>query len=143
METDKEAARNKYLNQIDSKHNHDFVIKIKKNDGEISIGIAQVWSYVEHRHSWELGFGMLPDYQSNGYGYDAVKLVVQYTFQELNARKIVGMCNRNNLKSIKLMEKLNMSREGIFKEELKWNGEYHDQYFYSILKREWEVNNMD
>lgn len=143
VENDKEAAKNKYLSQIGSKHHYDFIVKIESDEGDIPIGIVQVWSYVEHRNSWELGFGMLPEYQSNGYGYEAVKLLLQFSFKQLNARKIVAMCNSQNLKSINLMEKLNMNREGIFKEELKWNGEYCNQFFYSILQREWFADNLN
>ncbi len=31
-----------------------------------------------------------------------------------------------------------MTREGTFKQELKWNDEWQDQHFYSILFSEWE-----
>ncbi|OBR66522.1 GCN5 family acetyltransferase [Paenibacillus oryzae] len=146
VEKDKEAARSKYREQMNSQYHYDFVITKESNDSESTdlespIGIVQAWSYVEHRHSWELGFGMLADYQGKGYGYEAVQLLLQYMFETTNARKIVGMCNSKNVKSIKLMEKLNMTREGIFKEEFLWNGNYCDQYFYSILKKEWQSAN--
>lgn len=31
-----------------------------------------------------------------------------------------------------------MVREGIFREELYWNGQCVDQYFYAILEREYQ-----
>ncbi|MNW63315.1 putative ribosomal N-acetyltransferase YdaF [compost metagenome] len=94
-----------------------------------------------HRSSWELGFGILPEYQGYRYGYEAVRLLHDYAFKELEVRKIVGMCNNHNQRSINLMEKLQMRREGTFKQELKWNDKWHDQHFYSILVSEWENQN--
>ncbi|GAK42949.1 hypothetical protein TCA2_5443 [Paenibacillus sp. TCA20] len=64
--------------------------------------------------------------------------MLHFAFKEFGAHKVVGMCNSSNLKSIKLMEKLQMKREGIFKQEVKWNSAWHDQYFYSILDSEWK-----
>nr|WP_276614167.1 GNAT family protein [Paenibacillus favisporus] len=75
-------------------------------------------------------------YQGNGFAYEATMLLLEFAFEKLEAHKVVGMCNCNNLQSAKLMEKLGMRREGTFREELMWNNQWHDQYFYSILARE-------
>lgn len=139
IETDHDQARDKYVSQMGSSHNHDFVIVISADGESVPIGIVQIWSYVEHRDSWEIGFGILPEYQGRGYGAEAARLLMHYAFHELNAHKVVGMCNSHNQRSSRLMEKLGFQREGIFKEELKWNGGWHDQYFYSILDWEWKA----
>ncbi|MEF3353870.1 GNAT family protein [Paenibacillus sp. GYB006] len=137
VENDHNVIKSKYLEQMNSNTHVDFIMTIETDNEIKRIGLVQIWSYVAHRSSWELGFGILPEYQGHGYGYEAVKLLVDYVFKELEARKIVGMCNSLNHKSINLMEKLKMTREGIFKQELKWNDEWHDQHFYSILVSEW------
>lgn len=49
---------------------------------------------------------------------------------------VYEMCNAQNKRSALLMEKVGMKREGIFREELFWNDQYVDQYFFSILKSE-------
>jgi len=41
------------------------------------------------------------------------------------------------MKSMNLMEKLGMRREGTFKEELMWKNQWVDQYFYAILDTEY------
>jgi [ribosomal protein S5]-alanine N-acetyltransferase len=138
VESDKRVVREKYLEKIDSKYSYDFIIE-KIIDGKvIPVGLAQIWSYIEHRRSWELGFAVLPDYQGHGHGYDATKLLLEFAFNNLGSHKIVGMRNCINQKSIQLMEKLGMRREGIFKEELFWRNQWYDQYFYSILEREYQ-----
>lgn len=73
------------------------------------VGLAQIWSYVERRKRWELGFAILSDHQGHGCGYDAIKLLLEFAFNNLEAHK-VGMCNCENQKSIKSMEKLGVRR---------------------------------
>lgn len=141
VEADRNVVKEKYIDKIDSKYSYDFIIEKIQDGVVIPIGLVQIWSYVEHRKSWELGFGILPDHQGNGYGYEAIQLMLGFTFNDLEAHKVVGMCNCKNEKSSKLMEKLGMSREGIFKKELFWCNEWHDQYFYSILDSEYKANN--
>nr|WP_255723361.1 GNAT family protein [Sporosarcina sp. ACRSL] len=140
VESDRNVVKETYLQKMNTPHSYDFIVK-STVDGEVkSIGLAQIWCYVEHRKSWELGFAILPSYQGNGFGYETTKLLLEFAFERLQAHKVVGMCNCNNLKSVKLMESLSMKREGTFKEELFWNNQWHDQYFYSILDREY-LNN--
>lgn len=95
-----------------------------------------MWSYVDHRRSWELGFALLSEYAGKGYGSEATRLLLQFAFQELQAHKVVGMCNSQNVRSAALMQHVRMTREAVFKEELWWNNEWTDQHFFSILDKE-------
>jgi RimJ/RimL family protein N-acetyltransferase len=38
------------------------------------------------------------------------------------------------------MEKIGMQRDGHLREALKWQGEWSDEFVYSILDREWKAN---
>ncbi|WP_020616449.1 GNAT family N-acetyltransferase [Paenibacillus daejeonensis] len=138
VETDANQVKAKYLEQISSEHNFDFIITRTTYEGAEPIGLASIWSYVEHRKSWEIGFGLLPYHQGFGYGYSATKQLIHYAFEKLNAHKVVAMCNSNNLHSARLMKNVGMRREGIFREELEWKDVWVDQWFFSILKREWK-----
>lgn len=143
IESDKGVVKEKYLEKINSKHSYDFIIEKIQDGVVIPVGIVQIWNYVEHRKSWELGFAVLPEHQGNGFGYEAVNLMLEFVFNNLEAHKVIGMCNCNNQKSSKLMEKLGMSREGVFKKELFWCDEWHDQYFYAILDSEYKANKLN
>ncbi|TQR46276.1 GNAT family N-acetyltransferase [Paenibacillus popilliae] len=133
VESDKEKVRNKYLEQMNSTSQYDFVITKEADGKSIPVGLAQIWSYSEHRKSWELGFAIIPEFQGHGYGLEAINLLLDFSFHQLGAHKVVAMCNCHNMKSMNLMEKLGMRREGTFKEELMWKGQWVDQYFYAIL----------
>ncbi|MBN3522306.1 GNAT family N-acetyltransferase [Paenibacillus apiarius] len=137
-----QAVREKYLhkiNEIDDACSFDFIVSLTEDDKKTLIGLAQVWSYIEYRKSWELGYAILPEYGSNGYGTEAARLLLKFAFETLDAHKVVGMCNSKNTRSASLMERIGMTREAIFKEELFWQNQWTDQYYYSILEKEYYV----
>ena len=71
-----------------------------------------------------------------------MKRIIQYSFEECDAHRIIAMCNPENIPSWKVMERLNMRREGhlkkqaFFKVSSKGKPLWHDSYLYAILKEE-------
>ncbi len=59
----------------------------------------------------DVGFALLPDYEEQGYAYEAAKATMHYAKTSLNIDKIVGITNTENLGSIKLLNKLGLSYE--------------------------------
>jgi len=87
-----------------------------------------------------LGYYLLRPYWHKGYAYEAAQRVIQYGFEELGLHKIAAFANHKNKKSIKLMKRLGMKKEGKYKEE-EYNqrkGIWEDMVGYGLLKREWE-----
>ncbi|WP_440117807.1 GNAT family N-acetyltransferase [Paenibacillus sp. QZ-Y1] len=143
VETDAEKVREKYRSHFattdEKTYAYDFIIRRLDDEDDSPIGLMQMWSYVDHRKSWELGFAVLPEYAGKGYGSEAAYLLLQFAFQGLQAHKVVGMCNAQNVRSAALMQHVGMRREAVFKEELWWNNEWTDQYFFSILDKEFKL----
>ncbi|MFE6078186.1 GNAT family N-acetyltransferase [Paenibacillus sp. NPDC057886] len=140
VETDADKVRDKYRSHFstadEKPYAYDFIIRrLEDSEGE-PIGLIQMWGYVDHRKSWELGFALLPNYVGNGYGSEATNLLLKFAFRGLHAHKVVGMCNAQNVRSASLMQHVGMTREAVFKEELWWNNQWTDQYFFSILEKE-------
>ncbi|PQP82646.1 GNAT family N-acetyltransferase [Paenibacillus sp. PCH8] len=142
VETDEEKVHEKYRSHFpatdEEAYAYDWVIRRVNDPVNTPIGIVQMWSYVDFRKSWELGYAVLPEYAGNGYGSEATQLLLQFAFQEIQAHKVVGMCNSENVRSAALMEHVGMTREAVYKEELWWNNQWTDQYFYSILDKEFK-----
>lgn len=140
VELNKEVVREEYIQKIENKEqptSYDFIVTIHTDKTKTSIGLAQIWNNSEFRKSWEIGFAILPEYRGKGYGSEATQLLLQFAFEKLDAHKVVGMCNSNNISSASLMNRIGMSREAIFKEELFWQNKWVDQYYFSILEREY------
>ena len=93
--------------------------------------------------TWEIGYVFNPLYYGKGYATESCRRILDYGFKELNARRIVAMCNPDNIPSWKLLERLNMRREGYlrrnvyFKCDDKGKPIWNDTYQYAILAEEW------
>ena len=93
--------------------------------------------------TFELGFVFHPDYQGKGYAYESAQALIQYAFDELMARRIIALCNPQNEKSWRLMERLGLRREGhlrkniFFKRDKAGHPLWQDTYEYAILAKEW------
>ena len=143
VQSDEVVVRKKYIDKIGNKEkvrSYDFLIYMLVEGDKTPIGLVQIWSYIEYRKSWEIGFAILPEYRGQEYGSEAAKLLLQFAFDELGAHKVVGMCNSMNKSSATLMERIGMTKEAVFKEELFWRNQWTDQYNYSILEKEFALS---
>jgi [ribosomal protein S5]-alanine N-acetyltransferase len=65
--------------------------------------------------TWEIGYVFNPLFWGKGYATEASNRILQYGFEELGAHRIIGKCNPENTASWKLLERMSMRREGIYK----------------------------
>jgi len=73
-----------------------------------------------------------------GYGEEALKLTIEFGFEELNFHRIQLTVLEYNEPAIKLYEKLGFKREGVYREFIHRDGRRYDMYLYGILRSEWE-----
>ena len=81
------------------------------------------------------------DYWGQGYGSEAMVLILQFAFHELNLHSIHLTAFAYNTRAIALYERLGFRREGAYREYLHRDGQRYDMLIYGILRREWEARN--
>ncbi len=92
---------------------------------------------------WELGFVFNKTYQGRGYASESAGALLGHAFSSLRARRIVALCNPENERSWRLLERLGMTREGrlrqdaYFKKDGAGNPMWFDTLIYGLLRREW------
>ncbi|MEN1970567.1 GNAT family protein [Lentibacillus sp. N15] len=75
----------------------------------------------------------------NGYGTEAMALLLEYGFEVLNLHRIGLDVYSFNKRGIKSYEKLGFKQEGIIRDELFYDGEYHDLIIMGVLKNEFHL----
>ena len=90
----------------------------------------------------ELSEGMLwytmhPSYWGQGYATEAARAMVDFGFRELRLHRIWADCDPANAGSVRVLEKLEMRREGHLLENAWIKGAWVDSLIYAILDREW------
>ena len=73
----------------------------------------------------------------NGYVPEAVVVALAFAFEELDLHRIVATCDVRNVGSFGVMEKLGMRREGHFRRDREFKGEWRDTFLYAVLAEEW------
>lgn len=134
--SDKEAVRKSVLERINSDWYKEYIIKLDDPE-RTPIGELHIHWYTKERESWEIGYCIFPEYRKQGYCVEAAKIALNYAFEDWNAHKVVAMCNEFNIASSKVLEGLGMVREGIFREELPWQGKWVNQFFYCLLESDY------
>ena len=118
-----------------------FIAVCLKESGKV---IGNLYFEKQDYETYELGYLFNTDYWKNGYATESAKALINYAFKEWKARRIIAMCNPENEPSWKLLERLNMRREGHLRQNIYFktnsNDEpiWQDTYEYAILASEWE-----
>ncbi|MCD4791515.1 MAG: GNAT family N-acetyltransferase [Bacteroidales bacterium] len=114
---------------------YQFVI-IKKENNELIGDIGIHFLDTDNKQA-EIGCTLDKTYQGKGYATEALKETLDYLFNKLNKRRIIGSIDPRNIKSTGLVERLGFRKEAHFKESILINGEWIDDLVYAILKDEW------
>lgn len=79
-----------------------------------------------------------PDYSGEGYGTEAVELLVEYGFDHCRLHKFVAEVVEFNEPARHLLETIGFVEEGKQREQDFVKGEYHDCILYGLLVSEWQ-----
>jgi len=90
-------------------------------------------------HTFEIGWVSNPKYYNKGYATEAAYALLKHGFENLNLHRIIATCQPENPPSYRIMEKIGMRREGFFKKCIPHGDEWWDEYYYAILREEWNV----
>lgn len=116
----------------------DIVLAIETKEGEYvgNIGLHKIdWIF---RHG-EIGIVIgEKSYREKGLGTQAVRLLVDYAFSQLNFHRVEYRAIADNERSVKTAQKVGFKMEGRRRETVYRNGKYKDDVILGLLKEEWE-----
>lgn len=102
----KEQAENYLRNgPIKSYERNGFGLSMVETKDGIPIGMCGIIKRDNLEHP-DIGFAFLPEYASQGYGYEIASAVLTYAKNYLKLPTILAITLPNNTKSIKLLEKI-------------------------------------
>ena len=118
---------------IDDHSDRSYRFAIRPLTSEDFLGICAIdeieWP---HRVAWT-SIALGPQYLGKGFGKDAMHLVVNYAFNELNLHRLSLTVFSYNQGAIKLYESLGFRHEGTYREFLQRDGKRHDMHLYGLL----------
>ena len=103
------------------------------------IGIAGLVFSAPRFKMAEIYFKLLPESWGNGFATELARRIFQFAFQDLGLHRIEAGVATENVRSIRVLEKLGMTREGSRRKILPIRGEWKDNYHYAILDEEFKA----
>ncbi len=116
-----EEKQTHFTFKVELKDADEFIGLIAINLGKPKFKNAEIW-YKFHSSFWGKGFAT-----------EAVNKILDFGFDELQLHRIGAGCAVNNLASIRVLEKLGMTREGRKRQVLPLKDGWSDNFEYAIL----------
>jgi RimJ/RimL family protein N-acetyltransferase len=85
---------------------------------------------------WNMGIGLLPEFQGKGYGTEAQRLLVRYLFAHTQVHRIEAATDVGNIAEQRSLEKVGFQREGVMRGHAFRDGTWHDTLLYGVLRDE-------
>ena len=87
----------------------------------------------------ELVYSLSRQHWGKGLMTEAGQAVVNWAFQTYSFNRMFTTCDPRNVGSCRVLEKLGMSREGLLRNHVIWQGEVRDVMYYGILRAGWKA----
>jgi ribosomal-protein-alanine N-acetyltransferase len=98
------------------------------------IGLAGMKLSCDKFKLGEIYYKLLPDHWGKGYASEVSKTLIKLGFETFNLHKVEAGVATDNIKSIRVLEKLGMTREGLRRKILPIRGEWKDNFHYAIVE---------
>jgi len=121
------VARNSFFIGAFDKRNEHFV-------AQVYVGPVN-WDLPE----FQIGFFVDKEYEGQGYMTEAVRATLGFAFYHLSANRISAECDETNIRSMRVLERCGMVKEGLLRENKKnADGTISGTVHYGLLRREYE-----
>ncbi len=118
----------------------DFVFAIRLLDDPTMVGYIELVNIEWNNGVGQVGIGIGdPARRGKGYGSEALSLLLDFAFFELNLYRVQLFVIAYNQCAIHLYEKLGFRREGALRAYVHRDGARYDLYVYGLLRPEWET----
>ena len=104
------------------------------------VEVARIINALTDDQRAELGIAVQDKTQwSKGYGTDAIKLAMEYGFDDLELNRIELTVDEANARGRRCYEKCGFVEEGLLRQHRFVEGEFGNTVVMSVLKSEWEA----
>jgi len=101
--------------------------------GEICGVISLIMQEDVYKKTAEIGYWIGEPYWGKQVASEAVRLITEYGFKELNLIRVYAAIFEDNIGSMKVLEKNGYSKEGVFKKAVIKNNQVLDEHRYYKL----------
>ncbi len=128
----------KWYESLSSTSEKEYAFAIERKGSPAYLGGCGVHNIDGKNHHAIIGLFVGAEHRGQGYGSDALRILVRFCFNELNLNKVSLKVFSFNQRAIECYRKFGFVLEGTLRQQIFRNGGYHDELIMSILRSEWE-----
>jgi RimJ/RimL family protein N-acetyltransferase len=102
------------------------------------IGELAILDWDADNRSCGFRIALAPGSRDQGYGSEATRLVVDRVFTDLPVHRIQLEVYAFNGRAQRVYERVGFVAEGVLRDSLRWDGQYHDTVVMGVLRPDWE-----
>ena len=103
------------------------------------LGHASLFNFSEQSGRADIGYGLRREHWGQGLMHEALTAIVDYAFGPLGLRRLEADVDPANAGSLRSLERLGFSREGLLRERWQVGEEISDSVVFGLLAREWRA----
>lgn len=107
-----------------------------------AVGIIQVRSLEGHFQTAEWGFALGAPYWGNGMFIEGALMVLDFVFNDVGVHRLEARSVSYNGRGNGVLNKLGAVQEMRLRQSFLKNGQYYDQYLWSILDEDWKTREL-
>ena len=133
-----EMDREWFQNTLNDKSNKNIYFGIDELESGKFVGIIQLNNidYISGTAIWGFVIGDR-EMQGKGFGIEFSKLILDYSFNQLNIRKIISYIVKYNITSLNLFNKIGFIKEGTLRKHFFIDGAYEDVIIMALFKEDY------
>ena len=123
-------------NQVQDPRTVYFFAVIDKRSHQL-VGEAGLYVRSIRSRQGEIGWGVVSSQAGQGFATEISQALLRLAFDSLSLHRVFAQCRVGNQASRRIMAKLGMREEGVFREKVFARGEWWSLVQSSILSAEW------
>jgi RimJ/RimL family protein N-acetyltransferase len=133
-----ESSLKEWIDHASTSHNC-YLFGIRRNDDQQLLGFVELDGILWNHRVCGLAIAIgEKELRGKGLGQNAMKLVLEFAFHELNLHRVQLTVFDYNSQAIKLYEKLGFKHEGIYRDFIQRDGQRYNMHLYGLLQNEWK-----
>ena len=108
---------------------------IVENTANACVGIIDLFEYNPQHKRAGIGILIIENEQNKGFASEALKLLIDYSFNKLNLHQLFANITTDNIKSLDLFAKHGFKNVGVKKEWIFSKGSFKDEILFQLLNK--------
>ncbi|MCB0701043.1 MAG: GNAT family N-acetyltransferase [Chitinophagales bacterium] len=134
-----ELAKSRYKKGMTNYHTTFKYFLLKDKETQSTIGTCGYYRWYEEHNRAEFGYVMSNmAYRKQGLMTEAANALIPYAFDNMGVHRIEAFASPENEPSIRILEGLGFTKEGLMRDHFLRDGVYEPSAAYSLLKHEFD-----